>query len=143
MAQLDFYSTLRAHASHGGTELKAKRLGFEFELGRQLNTISLWRLCLAAPGGNVDGVAARLLRDGVPFVTRSHYSLYVQIPWTSLGLCFGRLQGRQIEDKDNDSVHLRRTPDMFSPIQGRRGIVQRAECRSTVKSRRHMVRYIE
>ena len=39
---------------------------------------------------------------------------------SSLGLCFGRLQGtaaRQIEDKDDDSVHLRRTPEMFSPIQ--------------------------
>ena len=39
-----------------------------------------WHLCLSAPGGDVDGVAARLLRDGVPFVTRSHFSLYVEIP---------------------------------------------------------------
>jgi hypothetical protein len=40
-----------------------------------------WHLCLTAPGGDVDGVASRLLRDGIPFVTRSHYSLYVEIPF--------------------------------------------------------------
>ena len=38
-----------------------------------------WHLCLSAP--NVDLVVARLLRDNVPFVTRSSYSFYVEIPY--------------------------------------------------------------
>ena len=36
-----------------------------------------WHLCLSAP--NVDLVVARLIRDQVPFITRSSYSSYVEV----------------------------------------------------------------
>jgi hypothetical protein len=38
-----------------------------------------WHLCFHVD--NVDLIAHRLLKDNVTFVTRSHYSLYVEIPF--------------------------------------------------------------
>jgi hypothetical protein len=69
-----------------------------------------WHLCLAAPGGDVDGVAARLLRDGVPFVTRSHYSLYVQIPH---GITFQVLGDKMARAWTENFNFCRRTDGAF------------------------------
>ena len=38
-----------------------------------------WHLCFSAP--DVDLVVARLLRDGIPVVTRSSFSFYVEVPF--------------------------------------------------------------
>ena len=38
-----------------------------------------WHLCFHVD--NVDLIVHRLLKDNVPFVSRSHYSIYVEIPF--------------------------------------------------------------